>query len=349
MPILETTRPDRRRLERQLKEAQTVRVYRRTLALLEIADGRPIADVARSLRMSREAIYGWVELYTRGHDPSSLLDRPRTGRPSLWSDEIQAIFHSALAQSPDALGYLAVNWTVPLLRQHIEKESGRKLSTTTLRRELHRLDYVWKRPRHVLRDAKSPRVRRRLRLLRKKVRNLPAGCAKLFEDETDLLLFPPLRAGWFPRGKAARVPISGVNAKRTIFGTIDVTTGRRIFVPRDGACAVDHQALLRQIRSEYGRRKVALLLDRASRHTAGESQGEAAKLDIELLWLPSHCVNVNPMDRLWEAGKDRICANKQHASIDHQAQLFIAYLLSLAPREAHQRAGILSKNFWLFR
>jgi hypothetical protein len=73
------------------------------------------------------------------------------------------------------------------------------------------------------------------------------------------------------------------------------------------------------------------------------------KIDIELLWLPSPCVNVNPMDRLWEAGKDRICANKQHASIDHLAHLFIEYLLSLSGQESLQRSGILSKKLWLFR
>jgi hypothetical protein len=180
------------------------------------------------------------------------------------------------------------------------------------------------------------------------VGNLPAGCIKLFEDETDLLLFPPLRAGWFLRGKPAHVPISGENAKRTIFGTIDVDTGHRIFVSREGACAVDFQAILRLIRHAYGKKKVAVLLDKASRHTAEESEDLAVELDIDLIWLPSRCVNVNPMDRLWERGKDRICANKQHRSIDSQAELFIDYLLSLSPQQALRSAGIVSKNFWLF-
>jgi DDE superfamily endonuclease len=103
------------------------------------------------------------------------------------------------------------------------------------------------------------------------------------------------------------------------------------------------------IREKYGKRKVAVLLDRASRHTADESKRLAAELDIVLLWLPSQCVNVNPMDRLWEAGKDRICANKQHMSIDYQAQFFIDYLLGLSAQEALRKAGILSKRFWLFR
>jgi hypothetical protein len=51
---------------------------------------------------------------------------------------------------------------------------------------------------------------------------------KLFADETDLLLFPPLRAEWFLRGKPADVPISGENAKRTVFGVVDVETGELV-------------------------------------------------------------------------------------------------------------------------
>jgi transposase len=297
---------DRRRLERQLKAAPTIRVYRRTLALLEIADGRSPSEVARMLRVSRESVYNWVALYTENHDPSSLVDRPKEGRPSFWSGETEVILREALEQSPDALGYMAVNWSIPLLREHIEKESGSRPSAATVSRQLHRLDYVWKRPRHTLPESKSPRVRRRLRLLRKKVKNLPAGCAKLFEDETDVLLFPPLRAGWFLRGKPAHVPITGANAKRTVFGAINVETGSRLFVAREGECAVDFHALLRMIRKTYEGKKVAMLLDRASRHTADNSKRLASELDITLLWLPSHCVNVNPMDRLWAAGKDRM-------------------------------------------
>ena len=55
-----------------------------------------------------------------------------------------------------------------------------------MREHLRLFGYVWKRPRHELHEAKSPRVLRRLRAIRKQVRSLPPGCVKLFEDETDL-------------------------------------------------------------------------------------------------------------------------------------------------------------------
>jgi hypothetical protein len=190
---------------------------------------------------------------------------------------------------------------------------------------------------------------RRLRAIRKKVKSLPADCVKLFEDETDLLLYPPLRAGWFLRGKPAKVPISGENDKRTVFGTINAETGHRIFVSRDGACAADFQVLLRLIQKEYQDKRVAILLDRASRHTAGDSESLAAELNVELIWLPKRCAKVNPMDRLWRQGKDNICANKQYLSIDSQADRFIGYLLGLSDQEALRKAGILSGGFWLFR
>jgi hypothetical protein len=102
------------------------------------------------------------------------------------------------------------------------------------------------------------------------------------------------------------------------------------------------------IRQGYGHRRVALLLDKASRHTAQGSKDLAGELDSELIWLPPHSTNVNPMDRLWRWGKERTCANRQHASIDYQAEFFIEYLLSLSPQEALRQAGILSEKFWLF-
>ena len=315
--------------------------------LLLLDRGRSWDDIAGALFCSTRTIARWKDRFERG-GVEALAGRKRGAR-SRWSEEAGAILREALEHSPDELGYMAVNWTVPLLREHIEKQRGQKPSDQELRRQLAHLGYVWKRPRHDLPESKSPRVKRRLRLIRKKVRLLPEGCAVLFEDETDLLLFPPLRAGWFLRGKPATVPITGENAKRVIFGTVDVDTGRRILVSREEPCAADFQVLLREIRKGYGNSKVALLLDKASRHTAQGTKDLAGELDIKFLWLPQRSTKINPMDRLWKWGKDKTCANKQHTCIDEQAGFFINYLSSLSPEEALRKAGILSGRFWLFR
>ncbi|HEY8270986.1 MAG TPA: hypothetical protein VIG33_08860 [Pseudobdellovibrionaceae bacterium] len=50
----------------------------------------------------------------------------------------------------------------------------------------------------------------------------------LFEDETYLLLFPPLRSAWARRGKPNRFWLSGHNAKKVIFSSINLKTGHHI-------------------------------------------------------------------------------------------------------------------------
>ncbi|MDB5306138.1 MAG: hypothetical protein JWO38_340 [Gemmataceae bacterium] len=60
MDTLTLTDRQRRHLERQLRSTHDVRVYCRTLAVLDIARGEPVAAVARRLRITPRAVYHWV-------------------------------------------------------------------------------------------------------------------------------------------------------------------------------------------------------------------------------------------------------------------------------------------------
>lgn len=169
----------------------------------------------------------------------------------------------------------------------------------------------------------------------------------LAQDETDLLLFPPLRAGWSKRGEPAEVLLSGRNARRVIFGAMNLRTGARVLVPRPKGRSGDFQAFLGELRSAYRGWHVALLLDEDPCHTAKASLAQAG--GMTLLWLPNRSPGLNPLETLWGQGKDVISANKQYASIDDQVDRFLAHLRSLSDREALHTAGVLSAGFWLRR
>lgn len=170
---------------------------------------------------------------------------------------------------------------------------------------------------------------------------------QLFEDETDLLLFPPLRAAWGRRGQPLAVPIAGGNARRVVFGTINIQTGHRLFLARPRQRSEDFRTFLLLVARHYHGRPVALLLDEDSSHTARASQALATELGIRLLWLPKRCPELNGMEHLWGHGKDHICANRQYDDLDAEVERFIAYLQGLSNREARRQAGLLSKDFWL--
>lgn len=167
----------------------------------------------------------------------------------------------------------------------------------------------------------------------------------LAQDETDLLLFPPLRAGWSKRGEVATVWLSGRNARRVIFGAMNLRTGARVFVPREKGRSEDFQAFAGEVRSAYRGWHVALLLDEDSCHTAKASL--RAVEGMTLLWLPKRSPKLNPMEPLWGEGKDVISANKQYGDIQEQGDRFLRHLRGLSNQEALHKSGVLSKNFWL--
>jgi len=167
----------------------------------------------------------------------------------------------------------------------------------------------------------------------------------LAEDETDLLLFPPLRAGWSKRGEVARVWLSGRNARRVIFGAMNLRTGSRLLVPRERGRSADFQAFAGEVRSAYRGWHVAMLLDEDPCHTARASLRAAE--GMTLLWLPKRAPELNPMDTLWGQVKDITSANQQYASIREQTKRFLDHLRDLSNAEALRTSGVLSENFWL--
>jgi hypothetical protein len=162
-----------------------------------------------------------------------------------------------------------------------------------------------------------------------------------------LLLFPPLRAGWAPRGAPVKVRLTGRNARRVLFGAVNVRTGHLVLLCHKRQKATDFCAFLREVRRRYHGRHVALLLDSDSSHTARTSQQLAATLGISLLWLPVRSPHLNPMDHLWRDVKQNVAANRQDANIDTLVARAIRHLQRLPRRDVLRKAGILSPRFWL--
>ena len=75
----------------------------------------------------------------------------------------------------------------------------------------------------------------------------------LFTDWTLLRLFAPLRAMWAAIGTQVKVPITGQNAKRVLFATINVRTAHRTVYIGRRVGTHDVQAFLLALRKAYRR------------------------------------------------------------------------------------------------
>jgi transposase len=150
MSRLELEHWQRHRLRQQLRAAPDARLYRRTLAVLELDRGRSPTDVAEMLGVTRQSVHNWAAAIARDPDPSTLADEQRSGRPPVLIARTESALRSLMPRSPRDLGYPDADWTVPLLQQELTRNTGLQPSDETVRRGLHRLGYVWRRSRYVL-------------------------------------------------------------------------------------------------------------------------------------------------------------------------------------------------------
>jgi transposase len=152
---------DRQRLARAFARATDLRFFRRLQAVLLVARGFPVPEVARITGAKPDAVYHWIRLYLRTHEPDSLRDAPRSGWPPVAGGITNARIVREFRRDPLRLGYNTTGWTVALLAAHLGRTYGCPISVRTLRRRLHDLGLRWKRPRYVYADKDPHRIQKK--------------------------------------------------------------------------------------------------------------------------------------------------------------------------------------------
>jgi transposase len=149
------TRRDRLRLEKALRDASEARDFRRLQAVLLIARGRPVGEVAQITCASKRSVYGWLQRYLVDHCVDDLIERPRSGRPIVAQGITDERILCELNKDPMTLGYRTTTWTVKLLANHLRRTYDCQISERTLRRRMRDADLRWKRPRYTF-ASKDP-------------------------------------------------------------------------------------------------------------------------------------------------------------------------------------------------
>lgn len=149
------TRSDKRKLKKACKEAADKRLFQRAQAVLLVAQGRPLNEVAEIADVSLRTVYTWVNRYLEAHHTERLTDSQRTGRPLAALAITDARILQELRRNPLRLGYCATVWTVKLLAQHLTQRYRCEVRPRTLRRRMKALGLRCKRPRYFY-EEKAP-------------------------------------------------------------------------------------------------------------------------------------------------------------------------------------------------
>jgi transposase len=140
---------ERAALQAVQAHSRTVRHWRRYQAVLLRADGVAVAMVAQTLDCTETSVYNWVAAW-RADGRAGVAESVHPGKMRRLDAAAEAMLETLLTEGdPQAHGYAATGWTVPLVRTELAKQ-GWDAAERTLRRPLHRLGWRGKRPKFVL-------------------------------------------------------------------------------------------------------------------------------------------------------------------------------------------------------
>lgn len=122
-----------------------VRSWRRVRAIQLLGRGEPPTTVTTVLGCSLASVYNWAAA-GRAEGLVGVLEPPRPGKARALDDRAEQVLEERLASDPQARGYHATGWTVPLLRAELV-QAGYAVGERTIRRTLTRRGWRWKRPK----------------------------------------------------------------------------------------------------------------------------------------------------------------------------------------------------------
>lgn len=137
-------------------------VRQRATAIRLLGLGQKPAEVAESLAAQPPTIYSWFHRF-RQDGLEGLANQPK-GRPKRKADEVycQAL-EKAIEHDPGDYGYPFAVWTVERLRDHLERETGVRMSVSRLRVVIRKQGFVYRRPKHDLTSLQDPDAKEQAR------------------------------------------------------------------------------------------------------------------------------------------------------------------------------------------
>jgi transposase len=143
------------RLTSTLQRVTDARLFQRVQAVLWVAQGDPISEVAELTGVSGQTIYNWLQRYLACHQVAALADAPRSGRPVTAPQSTATHILQSLRCNPLHLGYRTTVWSVKLLAAHLRRHYDCPISPHTLRRRMKAMGVRCKRPRYFS-EKKAP-------------------------------------------------------------------------------------------------------------------------------------------------------------------------------------------------
>ena len=339
MPTKNFLSPEEKKyLQNALKKENRPEVRERILIFLLENDGKNYQQIAEFLGCSVKTVAYWA---THGspNNLETLQDKRVKGNNKKATDEYINLLLEVVDKNPTDLGYEFGRWTGKRLSEHLEKETGIKLSKSQIVRILKRKKYVFIWAKYSLEDKQDSKKREvfkeKLDEYMRIAQEKPSQLQIWFWDECGFSLRTIRRRCWTGKGKRKKVQGQRRRGRVNMMGGLRYSDKKRIcFMIKKGDSLTFYEQLIklnesvkeewiaqgnnREDFSEKGP-KILLILDNASFHKKKEILTDIEKNlpNIILEFLPAYSPDYNLIELVWHSAKEYIA----HREFENKEEL----------------------------
>ena len=264
--------------------------------------GKSVSEIANLLGLHWGSVSRWLTRWRR-QGRRALKARKASGRPPKLDCKRYGKAILKLVKHPATdYGYEHPLWTCQRIAQVLRAELKLTVSIPTLWRRLKKLKLSCQKPerRALEQDPKAraqwlstewPRIKRRAK---------QQHALLFFEDESVVRLTPTVGRTWAPVGQTPVVRVTGKRASVLVMSALGLQ-GRLFFtLPSEKVNATVFIEFLKALLAEYPSRKLFVIADQASAHTAKRVKAfVASQPRLELFYLPAYSPDFNPDEGVW--------------------------------------------------
>jgi transposase len=291
----------------QAYAAHTTRLVRRIHALLALADGKTLDEVAETLGVGEQTIRDWFHAFiAQGVD--SLFYRPRAGRPAKLTRSQRQELKELVLAGPEAAGYSSGCWTSGMIADLIQLRFRVEYAPRYVCHLLGLLGLSFQRGRftsdHLNDEAVLLWLEETWPAILRQAKEKPAVI--LFGDEASFAQWGTIGYTWALKGVQPTVKTSGIRKAYRVFGLLDCFGGTLYQQGLEGKKfnSDTYAHFLTWVLTQTSDHLI-VIQDNAKYHVSAAMQTFYAKHTdrLTVYQLPPYSPELNPIEGLWKKVK----------------------------------------------
>lgn len=300
-------------------------------AIILLGSGWKLREVKEALLLDDETLRSYVQRYRSGGIKLLLQTNYKGSQAWLTEDQL-----TQLSDEVDNNIHLDVKSVIEYVRSNFEVI----YSNSGMRAMLHRLGFVYKKPKLVPKDPDIEAQEIWVAQYEKFMDEKPGDVEVLFADAVHPTHNTMAAYGWIRKGSVKRLKSNSGRDRLNLHGAINAETLDVTVIDSETVNSDSTIDLIQILDQKYiNASEIVLILDNARYHYSKEVKKALEEHErIRLVFLPAYSPNLNLIERLWRFFKKDVLYNKFHETKEAFRDACIDFFRQLSDRKSELRS-----------